>query len=303
MLVALFLALPTLRSGGAAAGEASARWRCEPAEVALGEPFELVLELDHSPSLSGSALAAGELKLDESWVVLGEEPVHTSAAADGALATRRTWRVASLEPGKRALGEALSSFALPEGVARIQVGGAEVDVRGVLAEGEDAPRPLREFPDDFAGAPDASSGSHRLAWLAGALLVLAAAAGAWLWRRRARRAVAARPATALERLAELERELEGERGRQGCYELTRLLRTAADGARARDGSGLTDEEWLAELAGSRALPGALGELTAVFERAARVKYAGEAATPWALQETFARARTALAAVGAVGAQT
>jgi hypothetical protein len=134
--------------------------------------------------------------------------------------------------------------------------------------------------------------------------VLLAGAGAALlaWRRRGRRPARTPPASALERLAELERGLEGERGRQGCFELTRLLRAAADGARARDRSGLTDEEWLAELSASRELSGAVPELTAVFERAARVKYAGEPASPWALQETFQRARTALAAVGAGGAQ-
>ncbi len=86
---------------------ASARWRCEPAEVELGQPFELVLELEHSASAAGGELVAGELLLDESWLVLGEEPVRTERAGEGRLATRRAWRLASLEPGARSLGEML----------------------------------------------------------------------------------------------------------------------------------------------------------------------------------------------------
>lgn len=291
------LATLLLCAGMLAGDGASAQWRCEPSEVELGQPFELVLELEHAASSAGAELVVGELVLDESWVLLGEEPVRSARAGEGRLATRRAWRVASLEPGTRSLGEALSRFALPEAVTRIQVGAAEVRVRGVLAEGEDAPRALREFPEGFADGTDAADGARGWIYGLGALALLGAGAG-WLVRRRRRRAgLAPAPATPLERLAELERELEGARARDGCFELTRLLRGATDGVRARDGSGLTDEEWLAELEASRALPAARAELAQVFARAARVKYAGEPATPWALQETFAHARRALAAVG------
>lgn len=290
------LAVLILAWGAPVLDGASARWRCEPAEVELGQPFELVLELEHSASAPGGELAAGELVLDESWLVLGEEPVQTERADEGRLVTRRAWRVASLEPGARSLGEALSRFALPEGVTRIQVGAAEVRVRGVLAEGEDAPRALREFPEDFAGSAEDVEVGSALPWLFGAGVPLAAGAGWLAWRRRRRARAEAAPATTLERLGELEREFAGERARAGCFELTRLLRGALDDARAHDRSGLTDEEWLAELTASRAQPGVTEELTQVFARAARVKYAGEPATPWALQETFAHARRALAAL-------
>ncbi len=285
-----------------AQGEASARWRCEPSEVELGQPFALVLELVHPAALVGAELAAGELELDESWVVLGAEPVHSEPSAGAGQSTRRAWRVASLEPGTRSLGAALSGFALSERVTRIQVGEAEVRVRGVLAEGEDAPRPLREFPAGFAGGDDDVAGAPPGAWLLGALVPFVLGAAWILSRRRARRVAAPSHATALERLAELERGLSDEHARAGCFELTRLLRGAADGARARDRSGLTDEEWLAELQAARELPAAADELAAVLARAARVKYAGEPATPWALQETFQRARAALAALAAPGAE-
>ena len=295
------LSLLLLAALGAPAPQTSARWRCQPAEVALGEPFALVLELEHPSVYSGGELAAGELTLDESWVVLSEAPAESTVLPDGRAATRRTWRVASLEPGERSLSDALSGFALSGAVERIQVGDAHVGVRGVLAEGEDAPRPMREFPEGFAGEGRAEGASGWIVWTLTGVLLAGTLASVVVWRRLRRRAVASVRVTPLERLGELERELEGERARAGCFELTRLLREAADGARQRSRAGLTDEEWLAELSASAELPReAVSELGAVFERAGRVKYAGEPATPWALQETFARARSALAAVTGSG---
>jgi hypothetical protein len=284
-LVLGFLAAPLAQDG-----EVRAQWRCEPGTVAVGEPFELVLELDHPASVSPGELTAGTPALDESWVVLGELPVTSAAEGDG-VRTRRAWRVASLEPGERALADSLSRVALAQRVTRIQVGDAHVRVSGILAEGEDAPRPLREFPDGFGGEDQAREGRGWIAWLA--LALLACGAGVLAWRLR-RKTFALRPATALERLGELERSFEDGRAREGCYELTRLLRTAADDLRRKPRSGLTDEEWLAEITASLEVPrNAVGELAAVFERAARVKYAGEAPTSWSMQETFQRARAAL----------
>jgi hypothetical protein len=276
---------------------ARAEWRCEPEKVELGEPFALVLELAHSAGTSGRELVAGTLSLDGSWALLEELPPVTDAAADGSLRTRRAWRVASLEPGERELAEALASFALPESVERIALGAARVSVSGVLAEGEDAPRPMREFPEGFADGCEAEAGRGLVPWLvAGAVLVLAAT-GFVLWRRRARRAAVPVGATRLERLRALE-EGPPEAGRERCYELTRLLREAGDELAARPRDGLSDEEWLAEVQAAHALPGAaVGELAAVLERTTRVKYAGEAPTPWALAETFTRARAALEALG------
>jgi hypothetical protein len=286
-------------------GEASARWRCEPAAVEVGEPFELRLELEHPADVPGGTLVAGEPALDDSWLVLEREPARPSPAGAPGEKTVRTvlaWRVVSLEPGERSLADALSAVALSGAVTRIQVGEARVEVRGVLGEGEDAPRPMREFPEGFAGESTAASGTSAWWAWAGGVLVVATGAGAVLWRRALRaRAAGARAATPLDRLGELEGWIETERARASCYELTRLLREATDRARSADRAGLTDDEWLAELQASRALPGgAVQELAAVLERAARVKYAGEAPSSWALKETFARARVALQAVGAGG---
>ena len=164
----------------------------------------------------------------------------------------------------------------------------------MLAEGEDEPRPLREFPDGFAGV-DAEAGRSPGLWLGLAGLVLAGGLAGLVWRRRRTRRGAARATTPLERLAELERA----GGDDGCFELTSLLRQAGDDLRRTRRGGLTDEEWLVEVTSSLDVPRtAASELAAVFERTARVKYAGEAPTPWAMQETFARARAALEVLGA-----
>lgn len=289
---------------GVGAGEVRARWSCEPQAVELGAPFALVLELVHPAALSARELSAGELaldelSLDESWVVLGEESSTSEREADGMFRSRRAWRVSSLEPGERTLSGALSRIVLSERVTHIQVGEARVRVGAVLAPGEDAPRPLREFPAGFAGEDGSASAKPWILWLALSSALLAGAAGAVWWRRRRLRRTVARPPTALERLGELERSLDGARGSEGCFELTRLLRAAGDGLRQKSRSGLTDEEWLAEITASLEVPrNAVSALVAVFERTGRVKYAGEAPTPWAMQETFQRARTALEVLGA-----
>jgi hypothetical protein len=298
VLAAILIAL------GAAEG-VTARWRCEPAAVEVGEPFALVLELEHPAELRASArdLAGGALALDESWVVLSADaPVRPPELdAGGAARTRRAWRVASLEPGERALGEMLSAFALPPEVTRIQLGDAVVRVAGVLGPDEDAPRPLRAFPSGFADVAAAEERGARWPWAVGVLALVALGGGAavvWVRRRRARPAPA--PAVSpLERLAALETSV-AEHARESCFELTRLVRASADRARAQDRAGLTDEEWLAVLGAARVLPAdALAELEAVLARAARVTYAGEPASPWALEETFACARSALISVGSV----
>lgn len=295
-LIFVACALPAAQTA-----DVRAQWRCEPGEIQLGEPFQLVLELFHPAGVSGRELATGELALDESWVVLAEEPMSSAALEGGGLRTRRAWRVASLEPGERSLGEALSRVVLSAGVTQIQVGAAHVRVSGVLAEGEDAARPLREFPEDFGG-DDAVRGASWLPWLAAGALLLALGTGAFAWRRRKLRRGTAPPGTPLDRLAELERSIQEGRGRESCYELTSLLRAAGDGLRKTPRGGLTDEEWLAEITASLDVPrNAVEPLATVFARAGRIKYAGEDATPWAMQETLAQARAALEVLGAGGA--
>jgi len=285
----LFLCL-----GPGPAGETEARWRCEPEAVAQGGPFARVLELEHGPELVARALVPATLDLDESWVVLGSEPPTSAPAADGRVRTRAAWRVAALEPGERSLAGELAGLALGAEVTRIQVGDARVRVTGVLAPEEDAPRPLRGFPEGFAGEVEDGGGARTLPWLLAGLALLLVGAGALAWRRRRRGAPAPAP-TPLERLHALEADRAA--GRERCYELTRLLRAAGDELTRTPRAALTDEEWLAAVHTSHEVPrGVVAQLEAVFARAARVKYAGEAPTDWSLQETFAAARGALEAL-------
>jgi hypothetical protein len=279
MLLVLLLLAPVLARPSQADGEASARWRCEPETVAVGEPFELVLELEHVASLSARELAPAKLALDPSWVVLSAEPPASTTSTDGRLATRCAWRVVSLEPGERALADALAGVSLGERVTKIQLGDAKVSVHGLLAEGEDAPRPAREFPDDFAAGASEARASRAALWLALGAVVVAGAVAFAYFRQRARRRQAAPRATPIERLAELERGLDEGRGAERCYALTRLLREAGDELRNKPRGGLTDAEWLAEVHTSLEIPrGVVTDLTAVFERAERVKYGGETPT-------------------------
>lgn len=296
MLAPLLATLALLAPACPAGDEARARWLCEPGSVEVGEPFRLVLEVEHPAAWSGAELVAGTPEPDESWAILGSAETVSEPADDGSVRTRRTWRMVSLEPGVRGLGAMLAAVKLPERLTRIEVGSAHVSVRGVLAEGEDEPRQMRQFPEGF-GEFDESAGSR---WLLPALglLALAAVGGLVLWRLRKRpRSATAAPLGPLERLGELERASQGTGGREECYGLTRLLREVGDGLRARERGGLTDEEWLAEVKASFDVPrGAVEALEEVFARTTRVKYGAEQPTPWAMQETFARARTACEAL-------
>ena len=167
--------------------DASARWRVEPAAVEVGEPFRLVLELEHGAEESLALLVPDELTLSDSWLVLGRE----ETTSDGRTSTL-AWRVVSLEPGERSLAADLSAFAFGEAVTRIQAGGTEVRVTSVLAEGEDEPRPLTGFEGELGAAP--ATGGFPWVVLSGALFVLAAPlVFLWLRRRRARGAAAREP--------------------------------------------------------------------------------------------------------------
>lgn len=281
--------------------EGGARWRVEPAAVEVGEPFELVLELEHGRTQAASALAPAELVLDDSWLVLERRAPRSEAAGEG-LRTLLAWRIASLEPGERNLAEALAGFAFGEGVTRIQAGEARVVVRGVLAEGEDAPRPLTGFAGELGPAPGAAR--SRLA-LGLALAALVAGAGLAAWARaRRRRAPRAPQLDSSERLRELAARAAAGAARDGCYDLTRLLREHVDRLRQKPRAALTDPEWLAELAAAPDVPrAALADLERVFARAERVKYAGESPSLWALEELFGEARRALAAWPGAGPAT
>ena len=273
---ARFATAIVLLAGGLFAQESRARIEFDSASAEVGQPLHATVTVDHAASARPKLDSLG---LDDSWLVLDSKPGPTTA--DPALAdrARTTWmfEIASLEPGDRAIAE------LPLSIdgAKIAVQSAVLAVHGVLAEGEDAPRPSR-------GLREIETVDRRAKlwwWIGGAVALTAVLAGAvaLFLRRRARSEVAGAPAPSV-RLAILEtRPLDTPQDVQAAhFALTRLLRESADLRAGRDRSGLTDEEWRSaartqfDAAGlSAAEQSALEQL---LERAAVVKYGAERPT-------------------------
>ena len=206
---------------------------------------------------------------------------------EGRTIARRVWSIASLEPGPRRAPEAFR-IALEE--AGVTVLGLEplLDVTGVLAEGEDEPRPLRDFPDSLA-FEDAGDSFVWWPWAAAGsmsvfLLLL-------LRRRKPAEGAAAEPP-----LSELARLMEAtDQGPQELhFALSRLVRKATDARLGRKRQGLTDEEWLTVTKADAGLSSEVqADMVRLFEKVAAVKYAGEVPSSWAVDETFKEAERVL----------
>jgi hypothetical protein len=264
----------------------TARLTATVAEVELGQPFELVLEVRHAPA-DRPQVEGGELTGDPAWHVLGGGEVLTLPDADdehGRMSEVR-WTVVALEAGERPLPAPVVRLAGAGGVpVELQVERGDLRVEGVLGPGEDAPRAL---PDEL-GLEELRSGRFAWLWAVGLVLVLAAALVVRRLRARARRPQAvAPPASPLQRLAELESaELETpESVRAAHFALTRALREHVDSSSSSARAALTDEEWLAALQAP-----SQDELAAFLESCARVKYGSELPTHWATRERVVRAR-------------
>ena len=77
-----------------------------PAEVEVGEPFELVLELEGPAGVDFFDIARSELELDESWVAFGAltDPPSASTSAGERRVLRRRWTLASPRAGRAQFG-------------------------------------------------------------------------------------------------------------------------------------------------------------------------------------------------------
>jgi len=282
------------------AGTISARFRCEPTSVQVGEPFTLVLELEHPVGTSVFELGSAALELDGSWVVLdGRREAPVAAPDSGRLVTRRLWRVVSLEPGQRTLADVVSALVADERVGSVNAAAANVEVNGLLGPEEDAPRPLLGFPAGFGRGPQVVMSPLRRAAL-GLAVLLWALLLVLAWRRwwRRRTPVAARPdwTADLERLSS-DRAEGAVAARAQHYELTRILRRATDARLGVRREGLTDGEWLEVIQASGRISAQVSrDMGQVFDRAEVVKYAGAAPSSWAVEETFDEARRTLAGV-------
>jgi hypothetical protein len=297
----LCLALASL---AAPPGDLVARAACEPPSADVGEPVRVVIEIGHDREVDVRGLLSKPVELDPSWVLLGREiePPRADPAEPARFLSRCVLSVASLEPGARSLAAELSRAFQDERLASFDASAAHVDVASVLAEGEDAPRPLRGLPESF-GAPAGEAGlgafvgRSALRWiLAGAALVVLASAAYVVRRERARRrrAVSSQdPLAALERFAPARGTPAGAL-RERAYELSHFLRATVDRRFSLAHGGLTDEEWLAALESSAAAaPELVAELRAFCARTESIKYAGAEPSEWAHGELLASARRAL----------
>lgn len=269
-----------------------ARWDIAPGSVTVGQPVTAALVVEHDAD-TRPELGEVALDLDDSWVVLGDG--GPAAPLPGRTRSTRVWSVMSLEAGTRAWPAATVVFA--DGRAVIAPG-SSLDVAAELAPDEDAPRPLPGFhPIPERAGP--LRPPHLLIGLVGGLLV---AAGWWWTTRRAGAARAAEDEDELARLAGLapaDWDAPGA-AREYAWGLATILRSAARRGLAEDREGLTDEELVAALRreGRGAAP--VDELEALLAECARIKYAGERPTRFALEDLGRRAEAWLGAARASG---
>jgi hypothetical protein len=297
-MIALALVLALAQADGgdglalvAGGGASGARWELSAARVQAGEPFDATLVVEHEAGakveIDAAALAADVawLELEPARAIPPQEPTGLDPATS-------RWRVslACLEPGSRELPALALAVVGPLGERRaLQPASATVEVEGVLAPDEDAPRPalgFRPLEPERAGSI--------LPWLLAAALVPALAAAAWLATRR--RPPPAAPPTALERLERLgARDLESPAAvRELHYELTALVREELDRRQGQSRGALTDAEWLSS-AGATLAPESARELSELLRASEAVKYGLHQPTHWAVRETLERARKLLAA--------
>jgi hypothetical protein len=266
--------------------------RAEPAEVQVGEPCRLVLEVVR-PAGAKVRLPDVDPVADDSWVVLEPRKLERSEP------TRivASWMVLSLEAGDRELAKLSIDEETPEGTRKVDVQAAAIHVLPALAQGEDAPRPMREFRD---APPNAAAGRGRLALFAIAAIVAAAIALALRRRAKQKQPPAAAPTT-LDRLAVLEKRVadDPESARGIVYDLSRLLRGSVDVFLAEDRASLVDAEWAAAIEADERVPLGVRRAAAKLLRdSERIKYALQSPTRFALQDMLASARNALEALQA-----
>ncbi|MCE9595928.1 MAG: hypothetical protein K8S98_17200 [Planctomycetes bacterium] len=280
----------------AQSSDATATWLAERKSVEVGEPIELVLEVEH-PLESTARVADEKLGLDDSWVVLSKDEPRSRPVDGRPDRARTTLRatVVSLEPGERDLAPLKVEIAAHGDSVSIFSSAPHVAVKSVLGDAEHE-RP----PKGFRSAPDFGPQREAWPWLVGLALLVAFGAAfvvARALRRRARPAPVA--ASALTRLDELERsDLERtDAAREAHFALTRIVRGEVDRRAGVERSGLADDEWFERALADAGLAAKIGpereRLEALLAACAEVKYGGAAATHWAARERIGGAREIL----------
>jgi len=267
----------------------------EPARAQIGEPVVVTLVVER-PSAVAVEIPKIEPGVQGSWMfteALGTRR-EQKPGAPGTLVETTAWRAFALEGGT-ASPVLDVSFTVDGAAQKITAAGAAPEIAPGLREGEDAPRP----PKDFREPVEWTGGGMRLVALGIATLLLAAAWVALLVVRRrklrARPTSSASPADELQRLAADARDSGA--NRDVVFALTRIARGAVDAATSESRAARTDQEWLALVSNDARVPeSARTAAIRLVERAERVKYAGEEPTRFATDEALADARAIVEAV-------
>jgi hypothetical protein len=173
--------------------------------VTVGDPINLTVVIRHAPGVTIATTSIDD-QLGDLEPLSSEPPQERQV--NGAMELRLQYRVAAYHTGSVALPQLTFAYALPDGTSgQVQSKGPEaITVQSVLPPGA--------TPADIQGLKPQESlpvpASQQLIWLAGiagivAAVVLIAAGGAWLWRRRGRPAAVPAPSQAAIARAELDR--------------------------------------------------------------------------------------------------
>lgn len=298
LLALLALLLPSMAAApdaGAGRQSATATLVPAPAEVAVGQPIEFLLDVVHS---AGARVRFPEKEAESrAWVRLSERSV--TRAADPVDVERAhtiaRWSSMVLEPGEPSPPALVLEVVEGSAVERLTVTALPVHVLPELAEGEDAPRPLlgfRDLPEDL----EASGGAP---WIAGGVLVAGALGLVLFLVARKKRPAPAIVETPLARLDALAERFESapEDARDRVYDLVHLVRETVDRFLHEPRAAATDEVWSAAVAGDERLPlGVRHACTRLLAQAERIKYAAESPTRFAVDEYLKDARAALEAL-------
>ncbi|MCB9913694.1 MAG: hypothetical protein H6828_00935 [Planctomycetes bacterium] len=169
----------------ALAGEPVGTARVEPAQVHMGEPFEVTIEVEHDADRAPVFDAPDP---GDDWWLEREARRATLPLADapGRARTTLTYRLAGIRPGEHELALPPARVEGEGGPQLVELPVTKVSIAGELAEGEDAPRPLKGFR---AAPPEPPAPRWRalLGLALGALLLGGAGVFAWAWRRGPRR--------------------------------------------------------------------------------------------------------------------
>jgi hypothetical protein len=285
----------------------------------IGEPFTIELSLSHGPDVrpelagfereaDGVGLGPGPFTPDAGWAwfagvgfrvqALDSEPYGLRSVARLELAALEpswveTEQGVALDPRRvlPALAVSLRDRAGNE-VDRWEAPELEIEVASLLAPDELAPRPLSGLYEPPPALEQSSAWTRAIA-IAAVSLALLSFGVASLLRGSRSEPLPPLPLTPRERLQRArERRAGGLRGRDAvelAYELSALVREAASEAFAAAGPSATDEEWLQSISSLRLEAQKRAELERFFQRLARIKYAGEAPSTWAVDELLAEA--------------